>query len=52
MNSYPVSKDPAAVRAVLNSGEEEVNIRSNPAIECVAVFAELFCQRVFDHVGI
>lgn len=47
-----VCKDPAAVGAVLDGGEEEMHIRPDPAVEGVAVLAELLRARVLDHVGV
>lgn len=42
--------DPAAVFAALDSREEEVHIRSDPALERVAVLAEFASPRVRHHV--
>ncbi len=47
-----VSEDPAAVGAVLDGAEEEMHVWSDPAVEGVAVFAELTGSRVGDHVGV
>jgi hypothetical protein len=43
-------QDPAAILAILDGGEEEVDVRPNPAIESITVLAEMFRPWVGDHV--
>lgn len=37
---------------VLDGREEKVHVRPNPAIESIAVLAEMFCPRVLDHIRV
>jgi hypothetical protein len=48
--TYPVSENPAAVTSVLDGREKEMHVLTDPAVECVAIFTELFRPRVFDHI--
>lgn len=43
---------PAAVLPVLDRREQEMHVGPYPAVERVAVLAELLCARVLDHVGV
>lgn len=45
-----MSEDPTAILPVLDGREEKVYVRPDPAIERVAVFAEMFGSRITDHV--
>ena len=40
------------VATVLDGGEQEVHIWTNPSLESISIFAKVFGSRIFDHVGI
>lgn len=48
----PVGEYPAAVGTVLDGAEEEVHVRTDPAVEGVAVGAEFGGSGIGDHVGV
>ena len=43
-------QDPAAVLAVFYGGEQEVYIGSDPAVEGIAILAEMLRAWVADHI--
>lgn len=45
-----VRQDPAAVLAALDGAEQEMHVRPDPAVEGVAVLAEVLRARIGDHV--
>src|SRR6202012_997066 len=51
-SAYSVCQHPAAVASVFDGGEQEMHVLSNPALESIAVVAEMRRARIGEHVGV
>lgn len=52
VETYSMRQYPTAITPVLDCRKQEMDVLADPAVECVAILAEMFCFRVGNHIGV